>query len=88
MIRITPPLPVVAKGLAGFLVEMSATHARIDWMGDHADSNINKISVSRSSAMHSDFDVRPEGQSIYRFDEKRLGCAITPKASCKSWRSH
>lgn len=75
MIRITPPLPVIANAISGHLIEMSATHARIEWTGDVSADSISHVKVIRTPETKADFQVIAEGPNLYRFQENSLSDA-------------
>lgn len=72
MIRVTPPLPVIAKGLRGSLVEISATHARIAWNENQTDEHVNTIKVSSAGEALSELQVKSFGKNLYQFEQESL----------------
>lgn len=75
MIRVTPPLPVIAGSQAGFLVEISATHARIEWTQPDPQTNVERLTISHGSQRQTQLQVTTAGHDLYRFAEKDLPAA-------------
>jgi isopentenyl-diphosphate delta-isomerase len=72
MIRVTPPMIVVAKDLHGSLIEISATHARIDWEQSSDDTQVETITIQRHGVSPSKVDVVAAGQNLFRFKDNSL----------------
>ena len=75
MIRVTPPLPVISSGRAGFLVEINATTARIDWTRPEDDTGIDQIIVSYGAQSQIKLSVKNIGTHLFQFSDSDLGAA-------------
>ena len=76
MIKLNPPLPVVAGGHPGFVTGMSTTHARVEWSDDIKTRPAPTSAVISTGAKQYKISIKNTDNQLIQFADASLPVAI------------
>lgn len=76
MIKLNPPLPVVAGGHPGFVTGMSATHARVEWSDGIKSQPAPTSAVISTGTKQYKIAIKSADNQLIQFAESSLAVAL------------